>query len=182
MLPPPALQPLGRVKRGAEGRAATDKRHGGGLHATPSTAVAYLFLPTPVAGMPDAHVPATTLTPSPPTAHQLVLQGNRLRTRSSGRLQYSCCNRRGRTSQDFNAYGVRAFQPFQDHEGNPSNVGPIFHLTPSGGATCGSLNGKTILGAPYPKRRDGLCYMNHRMPSGRLNDRVYVGGSDEAPI
>jgi len=67
-------------------------------------------------------------------------------------------------------------------QGNPSNVGPIFHLTPSGGATCGSLNGKTILRAPYPKRRDGLCYMDHRMPSGRLNDRVYVGGSNEAPI
>jgi len=67
-------------------------------------------------------------------------------------------------------------------KGNPSNVGPIFHLTPSGGATCGSLNGQTILGAPYPKRRDGLCYMDHQMLSGRLNDRVYVGGSDEAPI
>jgi len=67
-------------------------------------------------------------------------------------------------------------------KGNPSNVRPIFHLTPSGGATCGSLNVKTILGAPYPKRRDGLCHMDHRMLSGRLNDRVYVGGSDEAPI
>ena len=107
MPPPPALQPLGRVKRGAEGRAATDKRYGGGLHATPGTAVAYLFLPTQVAGMPDAHVPETTLTPPSLAAQQ---------ARSSGRLQHSRCIRRRRTSQDINAYGVRAFQPFQDHE------------------------------------------------------------------
>jgi len=61
------------------------------------------------------------------------------------------------------------------------NVGTIFHLTPSGGATCGSLNGKTILRAPYLRRRDGVCHMDRRMLSGQLNDRVYVGGSDEAP-
>jgi len=44
------------------------------------------------------------------------------------------------------------------------------------------MNGKTILGAQYPKRRDGLCDMDHRVVSGRLNDRVYVGGSDKVSI
>jgi len=65
-------------------------------------------------------------------------------------------------------------------EGNPSKSGPIFHLTSSEGAACGSLNGKTILGAPYPKRRDGLCHIDHRVHSGRLTDRIHAGGSDEA--
>jgi len=76
---------------------------------------------------------------------------------------------------------LRGTTRVNDTKGNPSNVGPIFHLTRSEGATCGSLNEKTILGAPYPKRRDGLCYMDHRMPSGRLNDRVYVGGVRRGP-
>jgi len=57
-----------------------DKWSGRGLHGTSGTAVASLFLPTPVAGMLDAHVPATTLTPPISTAQQLFMQGNRLST------------------------------------------------------------------------------------------------------
>jgi len=67
-------------------------------------------------------------------------------------------------------------------KGNPSNVGPIFHVTASGGATSESLNGKTILGAPYAKPLRGICHIDHRQHSGRWNDRAHVAGSDETPV